>query len=234
MKSIKINFLQKRYDFVESTNETAKSFVTSGAPEVTAIVASQQAAGKGRHGNTWTSPKGNLYCSIILHPADRGTPLARYGQLAFVVGNAVAKVLKNLSPTLPITLKWPNDVLLDGRKLCGILIEVEGDAAIVGIGMNIQSSPVVSTYATTYLCNHVDKPVEVEEILEQILVLIGEKYESWIENGFDPVRTEWLSHAHHYGETIVRAGIQGRFIGIDDDGRLLIQQSDGIIVKMIS
>ncbi len=103
------------------------------------VVAGRQTRGRGRHGRDWFSPEGNLYASILLRP---GLPPARLSELGFVVALAAADAADAVLPGGRARLKWPNDVLVDGGKIAGILVEIiEDNAAVIGIGLNIAHAP---------------------------------------------------------------------------------------------
>ncbi len=138
-------FRLHRFDTVGSTNDEAKALARAGAAPGTLVWATEQTAGRGRRGRAWLSPPGNLYLSLVLRPD--GAP-SRAAQLGFVaalgLGDALAPLL---GPALPLSYKWPNDLLVNGKKLAGILLESETSAAggvdfvVIGIGVNIRSMP---------------------------------------------------------------------------------------------
>ncbi|HMK67267.1 MAG TPA: biotin--[acetyl-CoA-carboxylase] ligase, partial [Stellaceae bacterium] len=144
-----------RFAELESTNDEAKRLADAGAPAWTVITAEIQRAGRGRRGRTWESPAGNLYMSAILRPAAN---LAAAAQLGFAAALAVGEALLPVLPSERILqYKWPNDVLVDGSKIAGILLEAAGNGAegaawvIVGIGVNLASHPQETSYPATSL-----------------------------------------------------------------------------------
>ena len=133
-------------DCVASTNDEALSRAAAGAPAWTVVRAASQSAGRGRRGRSFASPPGNSYTSFVLRP--EGAP-ERVAQIALVAGLAVAEAIARLAPGLPAPrCKWPNDVLVDGHKVCGILVEASSsgervDHVVVGIGINLASHPAI-------------------------------------------------------------------------------------------
>ena len=135
-----------RLDSVDSTNEEARRLAASeAAVDGTLVWALSQTAGKGRRGRAWESPGGNLYCSILLRP---DCAAAKAAQLSFVAAVAVVEAVTDIAgPALEVRCKWPNDVLVGGRKISGILLESEAGAGdevewvVVGVGVNVAHHP---------------------------------------------------------------------------------------------
>ena len=209
---------------VGSTNDHAKQLARSGYPAFTAVWSHEQTAGKGRQGNSWTSVPGNLYLSILLRPA--ATP-AQNGQLSFLAAVALAETVKEMmaKPGM-IALKWPNDLLLNGKKAAGILLEAEEDWVVMGIGVNVAGAPDGATSLRDF-----GTESEAGQVLEKLIVRVKDLYDLWVKNGFAPVRSQWLHYAHNIGMTIqVRMPnetFSGKFLGIDDAGALEIEMPDG-------
>ena len=215
------------YSEVDSTQTVAKHYLVEGdADEGTVILADQQLSGVGRLGKSWDSPVGGLYCSLILKPHNK--PIASYSQLAFVIGVGIQKALRSLLPTLPSTLKWPNDILINDKKVCGILIEIEGQDVIVGMGINIDSHPEGSTHLNEYFYT----PQTIEDVLKPVLKSVWDSYQDWLNDGFDSIQTEWLKSAHQLGEILDRDGVKGRFIGISAEGAMLLETENGNVKKI--
>jgi BirA family transcriptional regulator, biotin operon repressor / biotin---[acetyl-CoA-carboxylase] ligase len=223
----------QRFDAIDSTNEEGKRQARAGAPEGTLIWAGAQTAGRGRRGRAWISPAGNLYFSLVLRP---GKSAGAAAQLGFAAALAVAEAV---APALPkgvrLGLKWPNDVLLDGRKLSGILLESQAsdghlDWLVVGIGVNLASFPEGVDYPTTSLAA-AGAAVTVEALLEAVTGRFAAWYERWREGGFPPLREAWLARAEGLGAAIrVRLATgesEGRFAGLDEEGALLLDAADG-------
>jgi BirA family transcriptional regulator, biotin operon repressor / biotin---[acetyl-CoA-carboxylase] ligase len=224
------------YDTVGSTNDVARELARHGAAAGTVVWALQQTAGRGRRGRVWLSPPGNLYASFVLRP---DFPAAQAPQLSFVAALAVGDALAAVAPgDRAICCKWPNDILVEGRKIAGILVESEtGEAGglrlvVVGIGVNLASAPPgTETPATSVAALGGAAPVSA--------VISGrpggEFYTQlgrWRGGGFAPVRDAWRATAAALGEPIrVRldgAELQGRFRDIDEEGSLLLEAADGL------
>lgn len=214
-----------------STNDHAKDLAKKGWPEGTVVWAQEQTAGRGRHGNSWTSIPGNLFATMILRPK---TNAALSGQLSFLAAVALARTLKPLLPdAADISLKWPNDLLINGKKAAGILLETEVNGVrpvewvIIGIGVNITAAPegAISLSAAG------EKSAESGHVLETLVANAMSLYNDWKKNGFDAVRTEWLDYARDIGKTInvrlPKATFAGIFRGIDENGALQLDMQDG-------
>jgi len=219
---------------VDSTNDNAKTLAQEGAPHGTVVWAAEQTAGRGRFTRAWASPPGNLYMSVVLRP-EVAPP--RTAELGFIAALAVAETVETfLPPGATAQLKWPNDVLVNGAKISGILLEGQfsgqGIAWIVaGIGINIVSMPENPAYPTTSLAASGAAAVTAEAVLHVLLTRLGAWLESWREAGFEPVRAAWMRRAARLGDPIsVRIGtapLTGRFGGIDHDGALLLETTEG-------
>lgn len=224
---VPLKFSIHHYSEVDSTQIVAKHYLSErDADEGTVILADQQVAGTGRLGKTWSSPIGGLYFSLILKP--RNKPLEDYSQLAFVIAVGIQKALHSILPTLAITLKWPNDILINAKKVCGILIEIEGQDVVVGMGINIDSHPEGSTHLNEYFYT----PIKTDEVLKPVLKMIWHTYQEWMENGFESIQTDWLKYAHQLREFLERDSIKGRFIGISNEGAMLLENEKGEIQKV--
>ena len=222
-----------RYETVGSTNDEAKRLARDAAQEGTLVWAREQTAGRGRHGHVWVSPPGNLYASLLLRPS---CPVDQAAQLGFVaalgVGDALAAIFSRLEG---LTYKWPNDVLVGGRKLAGILLESElgeGEVlrfVVVGVGINLASSPGNAEFPATSIVEQglgqVSPALALEEFARHFQAWVGR----WYEEGFAPIRKAWRARAAALGEPIrVRlepATLHGRFIDIDQHGALLLESA---------
>ncbi len=222
-------------DSVGSTNEEAKAFAQSGAETGTVVWARQQTAGRGRHGRTWSSPLGNLYLSVIQRPDCRPVDAP---QLGFVAGVALAEAVRQLSD-IPLALKWPNDLLANGKKASGILLESAADAdgwmdwLIIGTGVNVELSPAEIPDVTSL--HEEGAKISVESLLCAFLERLFWYSEQWQESGFEPIRERWMLYALPVGtEMRVKlsdGGVLGRFSGIDERGSLLLG-SDGEVRRI--
>lgn len=217
---------------IGSTNDAAFDAARNGADR-TWIVARTQTSGRGRHGRQWQSPPGNLYASLLL--VDAGDPRSA-PQLGFAAGIALARALRHLMPDVSrIRVKWPNDILLDGAKLAGILVEgrmlpAGAYAVVVGFGVNCRSRPADLPYPAAALAESGAIRNKAEDVLA---LLSGEMVRGLevLEQGFDAIRVEWLSLAAGVGAPIkVRTAareFEGVFQSIDATGRLLLTEADG-------
>ncbi len=221
-------FHVRHHDQIGSTSDEAKRLAAEGAPHGTAVHADEQLMGRGRIGKTWHSPPGNLYLSVVLR---LDVPPSRGGELSFVAALAVADTVDALLPKhMRAMLKWPNDVLVDSGKIAGILVEQIEGARIVGMGMNILEAPRNAPYKTTTIARS-GGLATVDGARDILLARLEARLDSWIEEGFWPVREAWLARAHPIG-TPLRANIgdraeTGTFGGLDADGALLLDTEDG-------
>jgi BirA family biotin operon repressor/biotin-[acetyl-CoA-carboxylase] ligase len=222
------------HEAVDSTHRVARELAAAGAADRTVVWAQRQTAGRGRLGRSFASPPGNLYVSFVLRPA---IAPAAASQLSFVAAVALAETVRGvLPPGGRVTLKWPNDVLVDGRKVAGILLEAVTtpggalDAVLLGIGVNVVSHPPATTYGATDLAV-AGGAVGVPALLERLAVALADWRARWQAEGFAPVRAAWLAAAHGRGEPIdVRRGnalISGRFADLDADGALIVESAGG-------
>jgi len=221
-----------RYDEIGSTNAEALFRARQGERGPLWIVAAKQTSGRGRHGRAWISEPGNLYATLLLTEA---APPSRAPELAFVAAVAVYDAIAEVAPKLRqrLMLKWPNDLLYDGAKLAGILIEGEGTAVAIGIGVNCRRHPEATAYPATDLitCGAEVSPDDLMPILSRTM---PDRLDQWQRGaGFAAVRQDWLARAQRHGSAItVRLGeraMSGRFEGIDDTGRLLLRSEGGAL-----
>lgn len=221
---------------VDSTNDVARAAGEAGAPSGLVVWAREQRSGRGRLGHYWSSPPGNLYCSVLLRPA---VPAARLGELTFVTAVALADRLATLPGIPRVTLKWPNDVLIGGAKIAGILLE--GGAAprqsegwvVIGTGVNVAGHPPEGSYRTTSLAAALAEPPDAASLLIDYAAALARRFEEWRTDGFAPIRAAWLAGAAHLGDRITarlpQETLSGLFRGLDDDGHLLLALDDGAV-----
>ena len=222
-------------DSVGSTNDEAKKLADAGAEEGTLVWALEQTKGRGRHGRTWASPRGNLYLSLVLRPE---CALAEAAQLGFVAALAVGKGIGAVAPPLlEVTYKWPNDVLVHDRKVAGLLLESKTSAAgdlewlVLGVGVNVQSHPDDARFpATNMIFEGVGPDVDVTMVLQAFCRHFLTLVNRWTEDGFAPIRALWLAHAHGLGKTIeVSLGtetLRGTFRELDETGAMILELPD--------
>lgn len=202
-----------------------------GAKDGYAVCAAMQTGGVGREGRVWESPVGNLYASFVLRPSRR---LRDFPQLSFVSALAVrSAVLEAVGPSVTIGLKWPNDVLAEGRKVSGILIETAGDpiAAILGIGININASPAQSRWPAIHLGALTATPPTPAQLAAMLGRALDHWAKIWDAGGFPPIREAWMAHAIGIGGPMLLRTAQeeteGRFMDLEMDGTLLMALPDG-------
>jgi BirA family biotin operon repressor/biotin-[acetyl-CoA-carboxylase] ligase len=212
---------------VGSTNDEAARLADTGASEGTVVWSREQTGGRGRRGRHWASPVGNLYTSTILRPA---CAAPRAAELGFVAALAVADIVP---AGRQVRLKWPNDVLVDGGKVAGILLEsAVGQAGqvehvVAGIGINVGFAPQLPDmrYPGAALGG------SVETALERLTAALAARLAQWRGEGFETVRAAWLAQAGPIGaEVDVRLGdelVRGRFAGLDRQGALLLETAAG-------
>ena len=212
---------------VGSTSDEATRLADAGAPEGTVVWAREQSGGRGRRGRNWASPVGNLYSSTVMRPACEAP---RAAELGFVAALAVGDLVP---ADRSVRLKWPNDVLVDGGKIAGILLESaigqDGrvEHVVAGIGVNVTFAPQLPEmrYPGAALGG------TVEAALEGLTRALATRLAQWRRDGFETVRREWLAKAGPLGAEIdVRLGeglVSGRFAGLDREGALLLDTAEG-------
>ena len=222
------------YQTLGSTNAEALALARARERGPLWITAKSQSAGRGRRGNAWVSAPGNLYASLLLTEpsAPRDAP-----QLSFVAAVAVHDALSRAAPPLApaLKVKWPNDLLLGGEKLAGILIEGESQPVFtvaIGIGVNCVSHPSNTNHPATDLAA-AGATLTPEQVLAALAPAMSKRLAQWRSGqGFASIRTDWLNCAAGIGEEIrVRLPereLAGRFQGLDEAGRLLLEGADGI------
>ncbi len=191
--------------------------------------AEQQTAGRGRQGRAWQSPWGNLYASTIVEVSPHD-PLAP--GLALVAAVALEEAVGAVLPDATwLRLKWPNDLLLDGAKLSGILLERAGAHVVIGIGVNVVDHPALDDRATTSL-HAAGAIVDAATLLDDLADRFAAWLARWRSGGIAPVASRWAERAHPQGTVLdVRLpdglSVRGRFLGLDDGGALLLGLADG-------
>lgn len=215
---------------VDSTNTAAKRLASQGEPEGAIIVANKQTAGRGRGDRKWFSPRGNLYTSTIFRPS---CEIQKAAQLSFVGALAVYDMLLQYTASSRISIKWPNDVLIDGGKISGILLESSVDElrsgiwVVVGIGVNIASSPQVENNRTVALNDMVGKEVAINDSLVGLLTRLEFWYKRWRIDGFAPVRDAWLERHNPKSTSLMirlpSEELNGEFLDLDLEGALVVK-----------
>lgn len=196
---------------IPSTQSYAHDMIARGnATHNTVVVADAQSAGRGRFRRTWISHHGNLYASFIYTCDERDA------RLAYSVAIAVAETL--ISFGLLPRIKWPNDILIESKKIAGILIEYYSRFVVVGIGININNSPMLQKYETTKMSDFVN--VSREDVLAKLM----KNMTKWINADFTAVRARWMDLAIGLNKTIKYQGAPAELIGINENGALVLRR----------
>jgi BirA family biotin operon repressor/biotin-[acetyl-CoA-carboxylase] ligase len=224
----------RRFEDLDNTSDEAKRQAAQGAPHGTVIVADRQTAGRGRRGRAWESPEGNLYASLLLRPDYEPQ---RAAQLSFVTALAVAETVRGILPAKKrVELKWPNDVLVKGRKISGVLLESSPrggglDWLVIGCGINITSHPELASGKATSLVAEGASALTPVSVLETFVQALHTGIEGWEAAGFAPVREAWLASARGVGRPVeVRLPgetLHGTFAALDETGALKLELAGG-------
>nr|WP_207789037.1 biotin--[acetyl-CoA-carboxylase] ligase [Neobacillus terrae] len=242
---LKTSFIGRNIDYQESTGSTQKiahQLSNDDAPEGTVVVAEEQVSGRGRMDRKWHSPKyTGIWMSIILRP---NILPARAPQLTLLAAVAVVQAMEEVTGLVP-EIKWPNDILINGRKVTGILTELQAEAdrinsVIIGIGINVnqESFPEEIEQTATSLLIEKGEAVSRTELIKSVFAHLEKLYSIYLENGFLPIKLLWESYAVSIGKTLkartLTSVIEGRALGITDDGVLKIEDKDGVIHQVYS
>jgi BirA family biotin operon repressor/biotin-[acetyl-CoA-carboxylase] ligase len=228
------------FETVDSTQSVLATLAQGGAPEGTVVTAAHQTAGRGRHGHQWwDAPGAALLCSILLRPP---IPAARAPQLSLVAGLAVAEALDEAAG-VPARIRWPNDVLIDGRKVSGILPDAASGAdsavayVLLGIGINVNQDVFptdLETLATSlYLATGQRR--EAGDLLRPLMGALEQRYNTWLDTGFASLRDDWRRRSSTVGQRMATpSGAEGVAIDVDDDGALLVDAGGGRIARLVA
>lgn len=220
------------FDTLDSTNEEAKRQAMAGATGPLWIVARRQSSGRGRRGRVWTSTPGNLFATGLYR---LDCEPARAAQLSFAAALAVGDLCASVLDPDRVRLKWPNDVLVGGRKISGILLESgqHADGGLwlaVGIGVNLSHHPEDSERPATDLRAQ-GAELSVEDAAERLSQRFDHWLNRWAQDGFTPIREAWLSRVHGLGERCVvrleTETLEGVFADLGPDGSLRLDLKDG-------
>lgn len=226
------------YPSLPSTNDVAKRRAKEGAKEGAVVITEEQTAGRGRIGRSWLSPRGSIALSIILYP-----PLAYLPSLIMVASLAVAYGIEQVT-NLKAQLKWPNDVLINGKKVCGILVEsdVRGDKvdyAVIGIGLNINIKmadfPDIAPFAAS-LSQELGREVSRREVIRSLLTEAEKLYLAL--GAGDSVFKQWRDRLVTLGQEVQATSGEDIYKGVAEsvaaDGSLLLRQPDGSLLKIVA
>jgi BirA family biotin operon repressor/biotin-[acetyl-CoA-carboxylase] ligase len=240
----KIGSVVRYFQEIDSTNIMAYRLALEGAPEGVIVVADTQTKGRGRLSRAWYSPSGtNIYVSMILRPQIEP---AMASQITLMAGVAVASLFSGYCPE-GVSIKWPNDVLIRGKKACGILTEMKASAAgvdfiILGIGLNINMNredfDLSLRDTATSLRMETGSMHDRLDVISKLFDFIDKWYKVFLRAGFVGLRDTWMSHADILGKrikVIFKDEIQtGMVTGIDNDGTILIEGENGVIQRVIA
>ncbi len=229
---------------VDSTNTIAYEMALKGAEEGTVVIADSQDKGRGRLGRRWESPPGvNIYLSLILRPTI--TP-SHAPHLTFISSIALVDTIKKNCPGLEPLIKWPNDIIINHRKVAGILTEMNSEMdrvifVVIGIGINVNMSvallPEGLRTVATSLREEMGETIDRNRLVIDLLKGIETSYEMYKKEGFQKILDIWRSHAYLDGRFVevshFSERVRGVVIGVDEDGRLLVKD-DGELIRVIA
>ncbi len=224
------------FDELGSTNDEAKRQAEEGAPDGTVVWARSQTAGRGRRARQWVSPPGNLYCSILVRPAQTSSAVA--AQYSFIAALAAFDALEAAGAGRGLAVKWPNDLLLNQCKVAGILLESSligertVDWIVAGVGVNLTSHPEVEApIAASDLAAEGCVVPAAGELLSALVAAFDRWQRCWVGQGFEPVRDTWLTRAMGRGKPVrvelEGEAIEGRFADLAPGGELIVELGDG-------
>ncbi len=228
----------------DSTNIQVRRLAEDGAHEGTILVADRQSAGRGRLGRRWESPSGvNLYCSILLRPE---IPVQQAPQLTFLSAVAVAETLSDVCQ-IPAEVKWPNDILVGGAKIAGLLNEMNAETeqihfVILGIGINLNMEvdqfPKDIKYPVTSVLLESGKPVDRLLFMRELLQRLDGYYSEFLAEGFGPIRSRWEKLFFMMNKKVEvdlgRSVLCGTVVGLDAEGALRVQSDQGQVERIIA
>lgn len=216
------------FDTLDSTSLEAKRRIEAGENGPRWIVALTQTAGYGRRGRGWEQRTGDFAGTLFFKPESAGENL---GQVSFIVALALAAVFDEIAPPKKIKLKWPNDILLDGKKCAGILLENLGAHLAIGVGVNIVTAPRDAPYPTARLMDFTEAPPDPSNFAAALDAHFWRVYGNWRSLGFEPIRQQWLARAAGVGEEITvrlpNETLTGVFAGLDETGALVLRSAAG-------
>jgi BirA family biotin operon repressor/biotin-[acetyl-CoA-carboxylase] ligase len=228
---------------VASTQDVAKALAAQGADEGTIVVAETQVAGRGRIGRGWASPPGGIYLSIILRPDIKPFEAIRFPLIA---GVAIAQAIERLTGLKP-QLKWPNDIIVGGRKTGGILTEMSAETdrinyIILGIGVNVNTAkahfPEEIEGIATSLRTECGKEVPRVQLVQGILAELESLYQVFQVSGFETIRERWKAQSCTIGTWVSVRGereqVEGEALDIDEDGALILRKANGALERVVA
>ncbi|MEH7415136.1 biotin--[acetyl-CoA-carboxylase] ligase [Neobacillus drentensis] len=241
------NFIGKNIHYeesVESTQKIAHQLSNDDVPEGTVVIAEEQRSGKGRLNRSWHSPKySGIWMSLILRP---NIPLTKAPQLTLLTAVAIVQAIEEVTSLEP-EIKWPNDILLSGKKITGILTELQAEAdqihsVIIGMGINVNQSkedfPTELHDTATSLAIENGAPLSRAELIKSVFKHFEKLYVLYLEQGFSPIKLLWEGYAVSIGKNLkartLTSVIEGKALGITDDGVLKLEDMTGVIHHIYS
>ncbi|MGZ8349067.1 MAG: biotin--[acetyl-CoA-carboxylase] ligase [Allosphingosinicella sp.] len=205
-----------------STNDDVAALARAAAPEGTWLRAGRQTGGKGRQGRAWQSPEGNLHASTLVRLGPGDPPAATLALVAAVALHEVVALHAD-----GVRIKWPNDLLAGAAKLAGILLEREGEAVVVGFGVNLAGHPDLADRPATSLAALCGAAPDPDAFAETLAESFGRWLARWRGEGLGPIRRRWLEAAHPIGTALSTAEGDGLFGGLDENGAMRLRLADG-------
>lgn len=232
------------HDSVDSTQKIAYKLAYENADEGTVVIAEEQTAGRGRMDRQWHSPKyTGIWMSIILRPK---IPIPKAPQLTLITAVGVVQAIEEVTGLSP-EIKWPNDILINGKKITGILTELQAESdrinsVIIGIGINVNTEkkdfPESIESIASSLAIETGRMVDREKLIRTILEKLEKLYFLYLKQGFFPIKLMWESYAVSIGKMItartLTGEIRGKATGITEDGVLLIEDTEGKVHNIYS
>ena len=227
------------YQKTDSTNNKAYELAEHGAAEGAVIVAEEQAKGKGRMGRSWASPKGGIYLSIILRPRLMPTEVSK---LTLVAAVSVAQTLRGHTGVRSL-IKWPNDILIGGHKVCGILTELKAEQdmtsfVVIGIGINVNTRSSLLPKNATSLAKETDKEWSRVDLVRELLVNLESHYILFQKGGFGSIIKEWKDLSDILGRHVKvqdrTRTIEGQAIDVDEGGALVVRLDSGLNERILA
>jgi len=227
-----------RFGEVDSTQTVARNLAAAGAPEGTVVTAEHQVSGRGRAGRSWHDRPGeSLLFSVVLRP---GIEAAAVPQISLLAAVGVAEAVETVTGLAP-GIKWPNDLVMDGRKCAGVLAEATSDGAavarvILGIGINVNQTvfPLELSAGATSLALARGGPVDRWELLAALLARLEARYDAFLDRGFAAVHGEWCRRALTLGRPVLAGEVRGIAEGLDHDGALLVRDAANRVRRVLA
>ncbi|OFX04294.1 MAG: biotin--[acetyl-CoA-carboxylase] ligase [Alphaproteobacteria bacterium RIFCSPHIGHO2_12_FULL_63_12] len=232
MKALASGARLEIFETLDSTSLEARRRAATGAGGPLWIAALYQSAGYGRRGSQWRQQNGDVAATFMFRPE---APVERLPELSFVAAVAVLDAIRRFAPSAPLSLKWPNDILADGKKIAGLLLELAGapgaPVVTLGVGVNIVSAPQGLDYPTARLLDFAPAPPHPRAFVETLDEVFDAQRKVWLQDGFAAIRSQWLGRAAHKGERIrvklPAETIEGVFTDLDLSGALILD-CDGV------